>query len=107
MKHSIYKNYLQVPRGKWYCHGCASKAPPPKKRGPKKGHSKEPKSNNTSTQSLNLSQTMNMSSPIPNITTVTMMTPVPTAPIAQLPMQLPIVSPLTTPLVLNETIPMR
>lgn len=28
----------QVPRGKWYCHGCISKAPPPKKRGPKKGH---------------------------------------------------------------------
>lgn len=29
---------VQVPRGKWYCHGCISKAPPPKKRGPKKGH---------------------------------------------------------------------
>lgn len=23
---------LKVPRGKWYCHGCAAKAPPPKKR---------------------------------------------------------------------------
>lgn len=23
---------IKVPRGKWYCHGCASKAPPPKKR---------------------------------------------------------------------------
>lgn len=31
-------NGVQVPRGKWYCHGCISKAPPPKKRGPKKGH---------------------------------------------------------------------
>ncbi|KAG4066992.1 hypothetical protein HA402_007740 [Bradysia odoriphaga] len=29
---------IKVPRGKWYCHGCISKAPPPKKRGPKKGH---------------------------------------------------------------------
>ncbi|XP_032306300.1 uncharacterized protein LOC6495241 isoform X5 [Drosophila ananassae] len=23
---------LKVPRGKWYCHGCISRAPPPKKR---------------------------------------------------------------------------
>lgn len=23
---------IKVPRGKWYCHGCVSKAPPPKKR---------------------------------------------------------------------------
>lgn len=47
----------KVPRGKWYCHGCISKAPPPKKRGPKKGYkeTKESKSNNTSTQSLNVS----------------------------------------------------
>lgn len=51
----------KVPRGKWYCHGCISKAPPPKKRGPKKGHTKEPKEpkepkeskNNTSIQSAN------------------------------------------------------
>lgn len=27
---------IKVPRGKWYCHGCASKAPPPKRRGPSK-----------------------------------------------------------------------
>lgn len=32
------RSFYQVPRGKWYCHGCISKAPPPKKRGPKKGH---------------------------------------------------------------------
>lgn len=27
---------IKVPRGKWYCHVCASKAPPPKRRGPSK-----------------------------------------------------------------------
>lgn len=27
---------IKVPRGKWYCHGCSSKAPPPKRRGPSK-----------------------------------------------------------------------
>lgn len=35
---------IKVPRGKWYCHGCASKAPPPKRRGPsKKAKDKESK----------------------------------------------------------------
>lgn len=35
---------IKVPRGKWYCHGCASKAPPPKRRGPsKKAKEKESK----------------------------------------------------------------
>lgn len=35
---------IKVPRGKWYCHGCASKAPPPRRRGPsKKAREKETK----------------------------------------------------------------
>lgn len=35
---------IKVPRGKWYCHGCAAKAPPPKRRGPsKKAKEKESK----------------------------------------------------------------
>lgn len=32
---------IKVPRGKWYCHGCASKAPPPKRRGPSKKATKD------------------------------------------------------------------
>lgn len=42
---------LKVPRGKWYCANCASKAPP-KKRAPRKP--KELKTHNSS-QSLNSS----------------------------------------------------
>lgn len=33
----------KIPRGKWYCHGCISKAPPPKKRAPRKSTPKEVK----------------------------------------------------------------
>lgn len=37
-----------MPRGKWYCHGCASKAPPPKRRGPsKKAKDKDSKEKDT------------------------------------------------------------
>lgn len=32
---------IKVPRGKWYCHSCVSKAPPPKKRAPRKSTPKE------------------------------------------------------------------
>lgn len=45
---------LKIPRGKWYCHDCVSKAPPPKKRPRKLKEGKELKSHNSS-QSLNLS----------------------------------------------------
>lgn len=39
---------IKVPRGKWYCHGCASKAPPPKRRGPsKKAKEKDSKDKDT------------------------------------------------------------
>lgn len=63
----------KVPRGKWYCHGCVAKAPPPKKRGPKKPSSRDrdrssnnlaaqQQSFNLSTQSLNMSaQSLNTS----------------------------------------------
>jgi len=34
---------LKVPRGKWYCHSCISKAPPPKKRTQKKTLNKDTK----------------------------------------------------------------
>lgn len=45
---------LKIPRGKWYCHDCVSKAPPPKKRPRKLKEGKDLKSHNSS-QSLNLS----------------------------------------------------
>lgn len=35
---------IKVPRGKWYCQCCSSKAPPPRRRGPsKKSKDKEGK----------------------------------------------------------------
>lgn len=39
---------IKVPRGKWYCHLCSAKAPPPKRRGPsKKAKDKETKDKDT------------------------------------------------------------
>lgn len=35
---------IKVPRGKWYCHCCASKAPPPKKRVRKSKDQSQPQS---------------------------------------------------------------
>lgn len=53
---------LKVPRGKWYCHNCISKAPPPKKKTQKKSVTKEKdnklnhslqSSNSTNDESMN------------------------------------------------------
>lgn len=42
---------IKIPRGKWYCQNCVSKAPskkrPPKKREPKEKETKEPKAKET------------------------------------------------------------
>lgn len=52
---------IKVPRGKWYCHGCASKAPPPKRRGPKKPKEpKEAKEQKESKESKNNSSNQNV-----------------------------------------------
>lgn len=68
---------IKVPRGKWYCHGCASKAPPPKRRGPSKKakekdskekdskdckESKEPKESNKKDKKSNDAQRENSNS---------------------------------------------
>lgn len=55
---------LKVPRGKWYCHGCISKAPPPKKKTQKKTTNKEKDNNklNNSLQSLNSSHDESLNS---------------------------------------------
>ena len=59
---------LKVPRGKWYCHGCVSKAPPPKKRTQKKPSSHKEHKDGLSNKDLlkhqhphNLSQSLNSS----------------------------------------------
>lgn len=62
---------MQVPRGKWYCHGCVAKAPPPKKRSSKKPNSRDSKTSlNAAHSQANLSaQTLNMSAQSLNTST--------------------------------------
>lgn len=50
---------LKVPRGKWYCHDCISKAPPPKKR-PRKEKDKD-KEKEKAMKSHNSSMSLNSS----------------------------------------------
>lgn len=48
---------IKVPRGKWYCHACASKAPPPKRRGPsKKAKDKDTKDSKDSKDSKDIKE---------------------------------------------------
>lgn len=56
---------IKVPRGKWYCHGCAGKAPPPRKRGPKKvKETKEQKDKESKSNISSQSNNTSIASPI-------------------------------------------
>lgn len=72
---------IKVPRGKWYCHGCASKAPPPKRRGPKKP--KEPKeSKDAKDPNKSNASNVSISSPgVDNVTDASNTTAMPSTPI--------------------------